>query len=201
LPACSRWLALRHVRGAHEASTGAYGPPASGRRAHRGRSLERGDRGAARHLPSYGEGALRRPAPEARRLPTAPDPRRVSPPDRRGSSLQKPRPDPTRPGGLTAPRARGEVSAGAGSPWVQPRTCPVEALGHSRQATLVLRQPDLARHRGARHQRVDRRSRRSATPHHQAAPPDEAAGRDDRAHHPPRRTCRLREDHPRPRVV
>src|ERR671938_59452 len=44
---------------------------------------------------------------------------------------------------------------------------------------------------GERHQRIDRRTRRSATPHHQAASPDETAGRDDRPNHPARRTRRL----------
>src|SRR2546423_8443281 len=109
LPACSRWLALRHVRGADEASTGAHGSPAAGRRTHRTRPLERGDRGPAGHLSAYREGAFRRPAAEARRLPPAPDPRRVSTPHRRGSTLQEPRPDPTRPGGLTAPAPAEQV--------------------------------------------------------------------------------------------
>src|SRR5919199_2754190 len=199
LPASSRWLAPRHVRGAHEASTGAHRSPAAGRRAHRARPLERGDRESAGHLSPHREGPLRRPAPEARRLAPAPDPRRVSTPHRRGSPLEEPRPDPTGPGGLTAP-APAEKVPRAREVLVAPDMSLCDAWSPAASdASLAAADPGSAS--GERHHRIDRRTRRSATPYHQAASPDEAAGRDDRANHPSRRAGGLWEDDAREGVV
>jgi len=104
---------------------------------------------------------------------------------------------PDRAGGTDGTRARGANSAGAESP-AGMSLCDAWSPAASRAS---LPAAELAPLQGNCHQRNDRRSRRSAASHHQAAPPDEAAGRDDGANHPARRTRRLWEDHPRPRVV
>src|SRR5437773_230336 len=97
------WFTPAHVRGTHEDSPGNHGAADAGGRADRRRLLERGDRAAARHLTANREGPLRHPAPEARHLETAPDPRRVPTTDRPRPPLQEPRASPKRPRGLTAP--------------------------------------------------------------------------------------------------
>src|SRR2546421_2339031 len=108
------WFTPRHVRGTHEEAPVDHRAPDPGRRVDRRRLFERGDRAPARHLAPNRQGPLRHPPPEARRLETASDSRRLPTPDRARSPVEKPRASPKRPRGLTAPAPAVDPTAGAG---------------------------------------------------------------------------------------
>src|SRR6185503_13817794 len=110
-------------------------PTETGRRVDRGRLLQRKGWGAARHLATDGEGALRCPEAEARRRATEANPARVPRTDRRRSALKGLAPGRSGSGGLTAPHPWPFAVAGAAClyPTVVNRCRAHEPVGGAKQ--------------------------------------------------------------------